>query len=67
MTSENVAIMSKESICHQLPFHIRFRIFDIFVDTLAKTMEKELRIGDGFDPNSTQGPLINQRAVEKVH
>ena len=26
MTSENVAIMSKESICHQLPFHIRFRI-----------------------------------------
>ena len=41
--------------------------YDIFVDTLAKTMEKELRIGDGFDPNSTQGPLINQRAVEKVH
>jgi acyl-CoA reductase-like NAD-dependent aldehyde dehydrogenase len=30
-------------------------------------MEKELRIGDGFDPKSTQGPLINQRAVEKVH
>ena len=41
--------------------------YDIFVDTLAKTMEKELRIGDGFDPKSTQGPLINQRAVEKVH
>lgn len=42
-------------------------IYDIFVDTLAKTMEKELRIGDGFDPKSTQGPLINHRAVEKVH
>jgi len=26
MASENVAIMSKESICHQFPFQIRFGI-----------------------------------------
>lgn len=41
-------------------------VYDTFVDTLAKIMENELRIGDGFDPKSTQGPLINQRAVEKI-
>lgn len=26
-----------------------------------------LKVGDGFDPQSTLGPLINERAVEKVH
>lgn len=29
-------------------------------------MDKELRVGDGFDDGVTQGPLINQAAVDKV-
>ncbi|OTF73803.1 hypothetical protein BLA29_004528, partial [Euroglyphus maynei] len=37
-----------------------------FIDALAKQMEKELIVGDGFDERATIGPLINGKAVEKV-
>lgn len=33
---------------------------------LAEEMDNELRTGDGLQPGTTQGPLINQRAVQKV-
>lgn len=32
----------------------------------AEEMDNELRTGDGLQPGTTQGPLINQRAVQKV-
>lgn len=41
-------------------------IYETFLDALSKRMEQELHIGDGFNSKSTQGPLINARAVEKV-
>lgn len=41
-------------------------IHDRFVDSLAKQMQKELIVGDGFDENTTIGPLINGKAMEKV-
>lgn len=30
-------------------------------------MDAELRLGHGSEPNTTQGPLINTRAAEKVN
>ncbi|VDI33778.1 succinate-semialdehyde dehydrogenase [Mytilus galloprovincialis] len=41
-------------------------IYETFLDALSKRMEQELHIGDGFNSKSTQGPLINARAVEKI-
>lgn len=41
-------------------------IHDKFVEKFAKAIERELRVGSGFDENTTQGPLINEKAVEKV-
>jgi hypothetical protein len=29
-------------------------------------MKEQLHVGDGLNEKTTQGPLINQRAVEKV-
>jgi len=42
-------------------------VYDRFVQELAKTMDKELKVGDGFENGTTQGPLINAKAVEKVY
>jgi acyl-CoA reductase-like NAD-dependent aldehyde dehydrogenase len=33
---------------------------------LAKAMKEQLHIGHGLDAKSTQGPLINTRALDKV-
>lgn len=41
-------------------------IHDAFMEKLGKAMDAELRMGHGFDPTTTQGPLINIRAAEKV-
>lgn len=41
-------------------------IHDKFVEKFAKAIRSELRVGNGFDANTTQGPLINEKAVEKV-
>lgn len=41
-------------------------VYDDFVNKLSAAMNKELTVGDGFDKNTTQGPLINIKAVEKV-
>ncbi|CAG7606146.1 NAD-dependent succinate-semialdehyde dehydrogenase [Leucobacter soli] len=40
-------------------------IHDAFVAALAREVAK-LRVGDGRDPETTQGPLISQSALEKV-
>lgn len=40
-------------------------IYDSFVDELKQAISK-LVVGDGTQPDVTQGPLINERAVKKV-
>ncbi|KAK5607349.1 Succinate-semialdehyde dehydrogenase, mitochondrial [Crenichthys baileyi] len=47
-------------------FLVQSGIYDRFVDKLGRAMDAELRLGHGSDPNTTQGPLINTRAAEKV-
>lgn len=47
-------------------FLVQEGIHDAFVEKLVKAMHSELRVGSGFDEQTTQGPLINERAVEKV-
>ncbi|MEQ2256263.1 Succinate-semialdehyde dehydrogenase, mitochondrial [Ilyodon furcidens] len=47
-------------------FLVQSGIYDRFVDKLGRAMDTELRLGHGSDPNTTQGPLINTRAAEKV-
>lgn len=41
-------------------------IHDEFVAKLAVAMHKNLRVGRPLDPGVTIGPLVNERAVEKV-
>lgn len=41
-------------------------IYDSFVNALVNAMNTQLRTGDGLNPGITQGPLINQSAVDKV-
>lgn len=36
------------------------------MEKLGKAMDAELRLGHGSEPDTTQGPLINARAAEKV-
>lgn len=40
-------------------------VHDKFVEAFSKAVLK-LKIGDGFNADTTQGPLINERAVDKV-
>ena len=40
-------------------------VYDAFAAKL-KTAVEALKVGDGMEPNVTQGPLINPEAVEKV-
>jgi succinate-semialdehyde dehydrogenase/glutarate-semialdehyde dehydrogenase len=40
-------------------------IHDAFVEALSREVAK-LRVGDGREPGTTQGPLISRSAVEKV-
>ena len=45
---------------------VQENIYDRFVLELAKVMKEQLVVGSGFEPNTNQGPLISQNAVEKV-
>ena len=45
--------------------YVQEGIHDEFVERLSREVAK-LRVGDGRDPETTQGPLISQAAVEKV-
>ncbi|KAM9353253.1 succinate-semialdehyde dehydrogenase, mitochondrial [Symphorus nematophorus] len=47
-------------------FLVQSGIHDRFMEKLGKAMDAELRLGHGSEPNTTQGPLINTRAAEKV-
>ncbi|ELW68779.1 Succinate-semialdehyde dehydrogenase, mitochondrial [Tupaia chinensis] len=47
-------------------FLVQSGIHDAFVAKFAEAMKKNLRVGNGFEEGTTQGPLINENAVEKV-
>lgn len=47
-------------------FLVQSGIHDHFVQKLSRAMDAELRVGHGSEPDTTQGPLINTRAAEKV-
>ncbi|XP_070558290.1 succinate-semialdehyde dehydrogenase, mitochondrial-like isoform X2 [Ptychodera flava] len=47
-------------------FLVQSGVYDKFCDKLAQAMKDELKVGDGFQAGVTMGPLINERAVEKV-
>ena len=45
--------------------YVQDAVFDAFVEKFALAVKK-LVVGDGATPGVTQGPLINERAVQKV-
>ncbi|XP_043974049.1 succinate-semialdehyde dehydrogenase, mitochondrial [Gambusia affinis] len=47
-------------------FLVQSGIYERFLDGLGRAMDAELRLGHGSEPDTTQGPLINARAAEKV-
>ncbi|XP_044064476.1 succinate-semialdehyde dehydrogenase, mitochondrial isoform X2 [Siniperca chuatsi] len=47
-------------------FLVQSGIHDRFMEKLSQAMDAELRLGHGSEPDTTQGPLINTRAAEKV-
>lgn len=47
-------------------FLVQSGIHDRFMEKLGKAMDAELHLGHGSEPDTTQGPLINSRAAEKV-
>ncbi|XP_008428843.1 succinate-semialdehyde dehydrogenase, mitochondrial [Poecilia reticulata] len=47
-------------------FLVQSGIYERFLDGLGRAMDAELRVGHGSEPATTQGPLINARAAEKV-
>uniref|UniRef100_A0AC34GTI6 Aldehyde dehydrogenase domain-containing protein n=1 Tax=Panagrolaimus sp. ES5 TaxID=591445 RepID=A0AC34GTI6_9BILA len=46
-------------------FYIHSKVHDSFVQKLGEAMSKFV-CGNGMDQNTTQGPLIHEKAVEKV-
>ncbi len=46
-------------------FYVHETVYDAFVEKLAAKVDK-LHVGDGFSELSTQGPLIDDAAVNKV-
>ena len=45
---------------------VQDKIYDEFVEKIAEEIKKKLIVGHGFVSGSTQGPLINQKAMDKV-
>jgi succinate-semialdehyde dehydrogenase/glutarate-semialdehyde dehydrogenase len=47
-------------------FLVQNGIYDQFAHRLAEAVARQLKVGNGLDEGITQGPLINEAAVEKV-
>ncbi|MEQ5793959.1 NAD-dependent succinate-semialdehyde dehydrogenase [Paracoccus sp. NFXS7] len=45
--------------------YVQAGVYDAFADKLKAAVEK-LRVGDGLTEGTTTGPLINQKAIDKV-
>ncbi|KAG0688689.1 hypothetical protein C6P40_000677 [Pichia californica] len=46
--------------------YIENSIYDKFVEILLDRLKKTIRLGPGMDPTVTHGPLIHERALNKV-
>jgi len=46
-------------------FYVQDGVYDAFAEKLVAAVQK-LQVGDGAAPGTTQGPLIDERAVKKV-
>ncbi|XP_077384399.1 succinate-semialdehyde dehydrogenase, mitochondrial isoform X2 [Festucalex cinctus] len=47
-------------------FLVQSSIYDSFMAKLGAAMDRELKMGHGSEPETTCGPLINDKAAEKV-
>jgi succinate-semialdehyde dehydrogenase/glutarate-semialdehyde dehydrogenase len=47
-------------------FLVHERVHDEFVDALSAAIEREIRLGDPFDAETTMGPLNNEAGAAKV-
>ncbi|KAJ7376554.1 Succinate-semialdehyde dehydrogenase, mitochondrial [Desmophyllum pertusum] len=45
---------------------VQDKIYDEFASKFAAAVDKQMKVGNGMDASSTQGPLINEKAVQKV-
>lgn len=45
---------------------VQDKIYDEFAAKFAAAMDKQMKVGNGMEASSTQGPLINEKAVQKV-
>uniref|UniRef100_A0A8R1DYM1 Succinate-semialdehyde dehydrogenase, mitochondrial n=1 Tax=Caenorhabditis japonica TaxID=281687 RepID=A0A8R1DYM1_CAEJA len=45
--------------------YVHKKVHDQYVEKLSTAMKDKLVLGNGMDATTTQGPLINQRAVDK--
>ena len=46
--------------------YVQAGVYDAFTDKLKAAMAAQLKVGNGLEAGTTQGPLINEAAVEKV-
>jgi len=46
-------------------FHVQRGVYDIFAAGIVDRME-QIRLGVGYEAQSTLGPMINERAVQKI-
>jgi succinate-semialdehyde dehydrogenase / glutarate-semialdehyde dehydrogenase len=46
--------------------YVQAGVYDAFADKLKAAMSAQLKVGNGLDAGTTQGPLINSAAVDKV-
>lgn len=47
-------------------FYVQAGVYDAFAEKLKAAMAEQLKVGNGLEAGVTQGPLINEAAVEKV-
>ena len=46
-------------------FFVHEKVYDAFIAALQTAMT-DLKVGDGLQEGTTQGPLINEKALQKV-
>lgn len=47
-------------------FLVQSAVYEPFLQKVGEAMDRELKVGHGSELDTTQGPLINNRAAEKV-
>ena len=51
---------------NRFALQVQSGIYDNFLDTIVNYVSKSAKVGDGFHPETTIGPVINQKALDKV-